>query len=315
MAKSQKTKPYRYKSTTPLHVNLKKNAALYLMVLPGFLLILVFSYFPMYGIVMAFQNFRPLDGFFGSEFVGLRHFQRIWSDMLFRRAFMNSLWLGIYSIIFAFPAPILLALLFNEIKHTKYKRIAQTVSYMPFFLSSVIVVGILRDMLGVSSGVVNIGLDAMGFNRIDFFLNPGWFRTLFIGSGIWMGVGYGSIIYLAAISGVNPELYESARIDGGNRLQQAVHITLPSILPTVTILFIFALGGILGNDWQRILLMYNPAIYSTADVVGTYVYRIGIEGGSASYAAAVGLSMSVIAVFFLTTTNYICKKLGETSLW
>jgi putative aldouronate transport system permease protein len=228
---------------------------------------------------------------------------------------MNSLWLGIYSIIFAFPAPILLALLFNEIKHNKYKRIAQTVSYMPFFLSSVIVVGLLRDMLGVTNGAVNIGLGAMGFNRIDFFLDPGWFRSLFIGSGIWMGVGYGSIIYLAAISGVSPELYESARIDGGNRLQQAVHITIPSILPTVIILFIFALGGILGNDWQRILLMYNPAIYSTADVVGTYVYRIGIEGGSASYAAAVGLSMSVISVFFLTATNFICKRLGETSLW
>jgi len=299
----------------PLMKNLKKNAGLYTMVLPGFVLILVFSYFPMYGIVMAFQNFRPLDGFFGSEFVGLRHFERIWTDVLFRRAFMNSLWLGIYSLIFSFPAPILLALLFNEIKHSKYKRFAQTVSYMPFFLSSVIVVGILRDMLGLSGGVVNHGLEALGFARIDFFLNPGWFRTLFIGSGIWMGVGFGTIIYLAAIAGVSPELYESARIDGGNRLQQAVHITIPSIFPTITILFIFAVGGILGNDWQRILLMYNPAIFSTADVVGTYVYRVGIEGGSASYASAVGLSMSIIGVFLLILTNYVTKKLGQTSLW
>ncbi|MCL2360244.1 MAG: ABC transporter permease subunit [Defluviitaleaceae bacterium] len=301
--------------SAPIMKNLKKNAALYTMVLPGFLLILIFSYFPMYGVVMAFQNFRPMDGFFGSEFVGLRHFERIITDTLFRRAFMNSLWLGLYSVIFAFPAPILLALLFNEIRHNKYKRFVQTVSYMPFFLSSVIVIGLLRDMLSVSSGVVNIGLDAMGFDRIDFFLRADWFRTLFIGSGIWQGVGYGSIIYLAAIAGINPELYEAARIDGGNRFRQAIHITIPSILPTVVILFIFAMGGILGNDWQRILLMYNPAIYSTSDVVGTYVYRIGIEGGSQSYAAAVGLGMSVISVVFLVITNYICKKLGETSLW
>jgi len=285
------------------------------MVLPGFLLILVFAYFPMYGVVMAFQNFRPLQGFFGSEFVGLRHFERIISDTLFRRAFMNSLWLGIYSLIFSFPAPIILALLFNEIKHGKFKRFAQTVSYMPFFLSTVIVIGLLRDMLSVSNGVVNIALDALGFSRIDFFLRPGWFRPLFIGSGIWQGVGYSSIIYLAAIAGINPELYEAAIIDGGNRFRQIIHITIPSILPTIIILFIFAMGGILGNDWQRILLMYNPAIYSTADVVGTYVYRIGIEGGSQSYAAAVGLGMSVIGVIFLVVTNYVCKKLGETSLW
>ena len=308
-------KPMGARRPSPLYKNLRKNAALYTMVLPGFVLILIFSYFPMYGVIMAFQNFRPMDGFFGSEFVGLRHFERIITDTLFRRAFMNSLWLGIYSIIFAFPAPILLALLFNEIRHSKYKRFAQTVSYMPFFLSTVIVVGLMRDMLSVSNGVVNIGLSAMGFDRIDFFLRAGWFRTLFIGSGIWQGVGYGSIIYLAAIAGINPELYESAVIDGGNRFRQAIHITIPSILPTVVILFIFSMGGILGNDWQRILLMYNPAIYSTADVVGTYVYRIGIEGGSQSYAAAVGLSMSVIGVVFLVVTNYVCKKLGETSLW
>ncbi|MCL2571123.1 MAG: ABC transporter permease subunit [Defluviitaleaceae bacterium] len=312
---AKKEKPYRYKSSTPLHINLKKNAALYLMVLPGVVLILIFSYFPMYGIVMAFQNFRPLDGFFGSQFVGLRHFRRLFEDLLFRRAFMNTLWLGVLSIVFTFPAPILLALSFNELKHNKYKRVAQTISYMPHFLSAVIVVGFLMDMLTVDGGVVNIWISALGFERINFFLLPEWFRPLFIGTSIWQGVGFSSIIYLAAIAGINPELYESADIDGGNRFQKAVYITIPSIMPTIVILFIFAMGGILGNDWQRILLMYNPAIFSTADVVGTYVYRIGIEGGHQSYAAAVGFTMSVISAAFLVATNYTARRLGETSLW
>lgn len=315
MAKQKVEEKFKYKSPTTLQKNLKKNIALYSMILPGFVLILVFSYFPMYGITMAFQNFRPNLGFFNSPFVGLVHFERIFSDVLFRRAFWNTLILGILTIIFSFPAPIILSLLFNEIKHSKYKKFAQTVSYMPFFLSTVIVIGLLRDMLSVSTGAVNIGLAALGFERINFFLRADWFRTLFIGTGIWQGVGYGSIIYLAAISGINPELYEAAIIDGANRFKQVIYITIPSILPTIVILFIFAMGGILGNDWQRILLMYNPAIYSTSDVVGTYVYRMGIEGASASYAAAVGFSMSLISVVFLVVTNYAAKKLGETSLW
>jgi len=300
---------------TPLGAYLKFNWQLYVMVLPGVAMFLIFSYFPMYGITMAFQQFKPVLGFFHSPWVGLLHFERIVSDPIFFRVFRNTLVLGAYSLIFSFPAPIILALLFNEIRHTLYKRVTQTISYMPFFLSTVIVVGLMRDLLSVNEGVVNEAVAALGFTKINFFVRSDWFRPLYIVSGIWQGVGYSSIIYLAAISGVNPELYEAAVIDGAGRLKQAMFITIPCILPTVTILLIFAVGGLIGADMQKVLLMYSEATYSTADVIGTYVFRTGIEGASQSYASAVGLFNSVISLFLLATTNYMAKRLGETSLW
>lgn len=294
---------------------IRAHFALYTMILPGFILFLVFAYFPMYGITMAFQDFKPTLGFFRSPYVGIKHFERLVSDPYFLKIFRNTVLLGLYSLIFGFPAPIILALLFNEIKHSGYKRVTQTISYMPHFLSTVIVIGLLRDLLTLNDGVINLLIDALGGKKIDFFTTARWFRTLYIGSGIWQGIGFSSIIYLAAISGVNPELYESAVIDGAGRLKQAFYITLPSILPTVVILFIFAIGGVLGNDFQKILLMYDPSTYSTADVIGTYVYRSGIEGASQSYSSAVGLFMALISLLILTITNKTAKKLGETSLW
>jgi len=270
----------------------------------------------MYGLVMAFQDFRPVSGFTGSDWAGLRHFQRILGDPLFHRAFMNNVRLGVLQLLISFPAPLVFALLLNEIRHNKYKRTIQTVSYMPFFLSTVIIIGLLRDMLSYSGGAVNLMLEWLGFARIDFFMRADLFRGIFISVGLWQSIGFGSILYLAAIAGVNPELYESARIDGANRLHMARHITIPGILPTFVILLILNIGTLLGNDWNTILLMYNPAIYSTADVVGTYVFRIGIEGfGHQSYAAAVGLSMSIIAVAMLSIANFIARRVGETSLW
>lgn len=298
-----------------LGVYLKANASLYAMVLPGFLILLVFSYFPMYGIVMAFQSFKPALGFFDSPYVGFRHFERLLNDKYFAMTFKNTLVLGIQTLLISFPAPILLALLLNEIPFSGFKRVVQTISYMPYFISTVIVVGILRDLLTLNDGVVNAILHSLGASKINFFSSANWFRPLYIGSGLWQGIGFSSIIYLAAISGVNPELYESAVIDGANRFKRALYITLPSILPTIVILFIFAVGGILGNDFQKILLMYSPAVYSTADVISTYVFRSGIEGASQSYASAVGLFMSVISLALLAAANYIARKTGETSLW
>lgn len=294
---------------------MRGHLALYTMLIPGFTMFLIFNYFPMYGITMAFQDFKPALGFFNSPYVGLKHFQRLVSDPYFPKLMRNTLLLGVYSLIFGFPAPILLALMFNEIRHSAYKRVTQTISYMPHFLSTVIVVGILRDMATLNDGIINVVIEALGGEKINFFSTASWFRTLYIGSGIWQGVGFSSIIYLAAISGVNPELYESAVIDGASRTKQAVFITLPSILPTIVILFIFAVGGVLGNDFQKILLMYTPATYSTSDVISTYVYRSGIEGSSQSYSAAVGLFMSVISLILLSTTNAVSRKVGETSLW
>jgi putative aldouronate transport system permease protein len=294
---------------------MRGHAALYSMLLPGFLMFLIFNYFPMYGITMAFQDFKPSLGFFRSPFIGLKHFERLISDPYFPKLLRNTILLGVYSLFFGFPAPILLALLFNEIKHTTYKRVTQTISYMPHFLSTVIVVGILRDMATMNDGIINMVIQNLGGQKINFFSTASWFRTLYIGSGIWQGVGFSSIIYLAAISGVNPELYESAVIDGASRTKQAVYITLPSILPTIVILFIFSVGGVLGNDFQKILLMYTPATYSTSDVISTYVYRSGIEGASQSYSAAVGLFMSLVSLLLLSATNSLSRKVGETSLW
>lgn len=299
----------------PFSKYIRTNFALYTMVLPGVILLVVFCYFPMYGITMAFQNFKPSLGFFGSPYVGLKHFIRLVTDPYFFLTFKNTILLGFYSLLFGFPAPIILALLFNEIKNSAFKRITQSISYMPYFLSTVIVVGIMRDMMTVNDGVVNNVIQALGGGKIDFFTSANWFRIIFISSGLWQGIGFSSIIYLAAISGVDPGLYESAVLDGASRFKQAVHITIPCILPTIVILFIFAVGGILGSDFQKILLMYNPSIYSTADVISTYIYRAGIEGASQSYSAAVGLFMSVISVVLLAITNFLAKRFGETSLW
>lgn len=299
-----------------LRANLRRNWTLYTMILPGIVLVAIFSYLPMYGIVMAFQRFRPAQGFFGSPWAEpwYRYFRQLVTDPYFFRVFGNTLKLGIYSFLWSFPAPILLAILFNEIRGSRFKRLAQTVSYMPHFLSSVIVIGLMRMLLSTGGPVATLW-GALGQSWNNPFADPGMFRTLYIGSGIWQGVGYSSIIYLAAISGVNPELYEAALIDGASRAQQIRHITLPSILPTMVILMIFAVSGIVGNDWQKILLIYNEATYETADVIGTYAYRMGIEGTSQSYAAAVNLFTTVLSFILLTVTNYVSRRVNETSLW
>jgi len=302
-------------NTMPFSSYIKASWPLYIMVLPGIISFIIFSYLPMYGLVMAFQNFKPALGYFNSPWIGFRNFERILTDPLFMRAFKNTLILGLQSLLIGFPAPILLALLFNEVKHSAYKRLTQTISYMPYFISTVIVIGIIRDLLGMNDGVINNIIASFGGAKISFFAEAQWFRPLYIISGIWQGIGYSSIIYLAAISGINPELYEAAVIDGAGRIKRVAHITIPGMLPTVTILLIFAVSGIIGSDFHKILLMYSPITYSTSDVISTYVYRVGLEGANPSYASAVGLFNSVIALFILAVTNLFAKKVGETSLW
>jgi len=293
----------------------KHNKALYAMVLPGLIITIIFKYLPFYGVAVSFENYNPIKGVFGSEWVGFSHFTTFFKDPYFFRLFKNTFLLGFYSLIFGFPAPIILALLFNEIKNATFKKITQTISYMPYFLSIVIVVGLLKDMISMSGGVINELIAALGFEKINFLVEPGFFRPLYTITGIWQGVGYGSIIYLGAISNINPELYESAVLDGASRFKQAIYITIPCIIPTIIVLFIFAVGGILGNDFQKILLMYNPSTYETADVISTYIYRQGILGASFSYASAVGLFSSVVSFVFLITANKLSQKISETSLW
>ncbi|MGI6172272.1 MAG: ABC transporter permease [Christensenellales bacterium] len=296
---------------------IKLNWILYVMLIPGLINLILFKYMPMYGIVVAFQDYTPKGGFLHSTFVGLKHFHKFFRDPFCWRVISNTFILGIESLIFSFPAPIILALLLNELNYPRFKKITQTISYMPHFLSVVIVVGMMKELFSMTDGPINAILEMLGFERQNFFMMPSAFRPLYIGSGIWQGVGYGSIIYLAAIAGINIEMYESAVLDGANRMQQIWYITLPSILPTVTILFIMAVGGILGNDYQKILLMYSPRTYATADVISTYVYRYGIEtaGNNLSYSSAVGLLTNVASLIFLVLTNWITGKLSDTSLF
>ena len=289
----------------------------YAMLIPGLLYVIIFKFLPMYGVVVAFQDYSPKGGFFGSTWVGLKHFRAFFRDPFCWRVLGTTCILGIESLIFSFPAPIILALLLNELRYPRFKKVVQTISYMPYFLSVVIVVGMMKEMFSMNNGVVNELLAALGLERQNFFMMPSAFRPLYIGSGIWQGIGYSSIIYLAAIAGINPEMYESAVLDGASRLKQIWYITLPSILPTISILFIMAVAGILGNDYQKILLMYSPRTYSTADVVNTYVSRYGIEtaGNHLSYSSAVGLLVNVVSLIFLFIANTVTGKLSETSLF
>lgn len=293
----------------------KLNMALYIMLIPGILNLIFFKYAPMYGLIVAFQNYKPKLGYLGSPFVGLKHFYAFFRDPFCWRIIRNTFILGIYSIIFGFPTPIILALLINELRYPRFKKVFQTISYMPHFLSVVIVVGLMMEIFNVDNGPINQLIQALGFKKISFFTGPQYFRSLYIGSGLWQGMGYSSIIYLAAIAGIDMEMYESAVLDGATRMQQIIHITLPSIAPTITILFIMNMGGIMGNDMQKILLMYNSRTYATADVVSTYVYRAGIEGSSFSYSTAVGFLMNIISLFFLAITNWVANHVGETSLF
>jgi putative aldouronate transport system permease protein len=266
---------------------------------------------------MAFQRFKPALGFFKSDWADpwYRYFKQLVTEPYFARVFRNTVVLGLETLLWTFPAPIILAILFNELKHPLFKRVTQTISYMPYFLSTVVVVGLMK-ILFATHGPVSVMLSQLGTDSwANPFMIPGAFRTMYIGSSIWTGVGYSSIIYLAAIAGTDQELYEAAKVDGANRFQQIVHITFPLILPTVVILLIFSVSGIIGSDTAKILLMYNPAVYETADVIGTYTFRVGIEGSSQAYAAAAGLFTSVLAFILLSITNFVARKVGETSLW
>ena len=294
--------------------NLAKQKYLLIMIVPGALVVLVFNYLPMYGVLTAFQDFRPIAGFFRSSWVGLKWFDTFFRNPYAYRLLRNTFLLGLYSLIFSFPAPLILALMLNETRNEGWKRTVQTISYLPHFISTVIIVGMLKEFTSLS-GIFNKILSLLGFDRILFFAESGWFRPLFVGSGIWQGVGWGTILFLAALSGVNPELYEVAVLDGANRWHKIRHIDLPTISGTVVILLVLSIGGILGTDFQKILLMYNPLTYETADVVGTYVYRQGIESARYSYAAAVGLFMSVISLVLLVMANYASRRVSETSLW
>ncbi|MGO4109814.1 ABC transporter permease [Paenibacillus sp. YAF4_2] len=287
---------------------------LYLMVLPGFLTVLIFCYFPMYGILIAFKDYSAAKGIMDSPWVGFKYFNTFFHDPMAFRVLKNTLLLGVFTLFWSFPAPIILALLFNELRNKRFKKVVQTVSYFPHFISVVIVAGMIKEFTA-RDGLFNDIISFFGGSPIMFLLEPDYFRTIFISSGIWQGIGFGTIIYLAALSGIDPTLYDVAEVDGANRWKKIVHITWPSLRSTTVILLIFAVGGVLGTDFQKIILLYSPETYSVADVIGSYVYRQGILGAQYEYTTAIGLFMSVISFIVLYLTNWISRKVSDTSLF
>ena len=285
------------------------------LLLPALAYYIVFHYLPMVGIVWSFQDFRIGRGFFNSEWVGFKWFIQFAKSHYFTRLIRNTVLLNLYSLLFGFPVPIFFAITLNEIKRRGFKRFTQTVSYLPNFISVVIVVGILTNFLSLRTGILNQFISNLGGQQINFWTNPKWFRTIFVSSGIWHSFGFSSIVYIAAISSVDQDLYEALEVDGGNKLRAIWHITLPGIKSTIMILLILNLGSMFSSSVEKVILIYSESTYETADVIGTFVYRSALTNSAYSYATAVGLFVSVINFILLAVVNKISKHVSEVSLW
>jgi putative aldouronate transport system permease protein len=297
-----------------LRQDLRRNINIYIIVLPVVLYYLVFHYFPMYGALIAFKNFRPSLGVWGSDWVGFKHFVEFFGSYYFFRLLKNTLLLSVYNLVFGFPAPIILALLLNELRVSWYKRLVQTITYIPHFISIVIISGIIVNFVK-QDGIISLLTSKLSNYDGNLLLEPKYFRSIYVVSGIWQNVGWNSIIYLAALSGINFELYEAARIDGAGRWRQTWYITLPSLLPTIVILLILQIGNLMNIGFEKVMLLYNPRIYDTADVISTFVYRRGILEAQYSFSAAVGLFNSVINCMLVILANQFSKRMTENSLW
>lgn len=291
---------------------------LHLLALPGVLFYLIFRYMPMYGVLIAFKDFRGIGGFWGifsAEWAGVEHFKRFFDSIYFFRLLSNTLIISTYRLIFGFPLPILLALMLNEVRFSRFKRVAQTITYMPHFLTWVVVAGLLTSLLSPSAGPVNELFRMFGLKEIFFLSDRKYFRAILVLSDIWKNLGWGSIIYLAAIAGIDVQLYEAAVIEGANRFQRIRFITLPCIREVIAILLILNIGRIMSENFEQILNLYNESVYEVSDVFETYVYRMGIVNGQFAYTAAVNLFKSVVSLFLVIGTNRIAKKLGSEGLW
>lgn len=288
--------------------DLYKDRILLLIILPGVLYFAIFCYGPMYGILMAFKDYNVTKGIWGSPFAGLKHFRELIDSIYFGRLVKNTFLLSIEQLVFSFPVPIIFALLLNELHSSGLKRVAQTATYLPHFVSMVVVVGIMRNLLAEDGGVITQLLSMAGVAPRNYFNLPSAFRSLYVGSGIWQEFGWNSIIYLAAMSSINPELYESAEMDGAGRWKQLFYITIPSIAPTIILLLVLNMGNMLNIGYEKVILMYNTATYETADIFSTYVYRKGLLNAQYSFASAVGLANSLINIAILLSVNKIAKK-------
>jgi putative aldouronate transport system permease protein len=293
---------------------LRRDWQLYSLLLLPVLFLLLFRYVPMLGNVIAFRRFRPGGSIFGDEWVGMRYVELFINDAKFWDVFQNTVVLGGLTLLIVFPLPIVLALLLNEVRRSWFKRLAQTISYLPHFMSIVIIAGMVIQIFSVQ-GTVNQIVEAVGGDPVGFIQRPEWFRAIYISSEAWQTVGWGTILYLAALTTIDASLYEASRIDGANRWKQTWHITLPGIRPTMITLLILNIGSFMAVGFEKVLLLYNPLTYPTADVISTYLYRIGIESGNFSYATAIGLFESIIGLTLILSANAISRRAVGTSLW
>jgi putative aldouronate transport system permease protein len=292
-----------------------RNYQLYLFLLPTILYFLIFKYAPMYGIQIAFKNFIAPKGIWGSAWVGFQHFERFFSSYQFGTLLWNTISLNIYSLLIAFPLPIILALLMNQFPSQRYRRLVQTVIYAPTFISTVVLVGMIYIFLSPRTGIVNNLLVLLGAEPIHFMARADWFPSIYVFSGAWQGTGFATIVYMAALIGIDPSLHEAAIMDGANKWQRIRHIDLPSIMPTIVILFILAVGNIMNVGFEKVLLMQTPLNLGTSQVIQTYVYDVGLVRAQYSFAAAVGLFNAVINLILLLSFNWIARRTTKTSLW
>lgn len=294
--------------------DLRKHAFLYLLFLPVIAYYLLFCYRPMYGAQIAFRNYMPKKGILGSPWVGLKYFESFFASIYIGRLLRNTLLISLYGIAFAFPVPIAFAILLNELRYEPFKRVVQTASYLPHFLSLIVVCGMIREFTG-SAGMIGQLTGLLGGQPQTLLLYPQNFRSIYIFSDIWQGTGWGSIIYLAALTAIDPAYYDAARVDGAGRFRQMWHVTLPALLPTIVVLLILRCGSIMSVGYEKIILLYNDNIMETADVISTFIYRRGLINMDYSYSAAVGLFNSLVNVLILVCANAFSRRVSENSLW
>lgn len=288
---------------------------LLLLLLPGFIYYVIFKYIPMYGIIISFKNYDFMRGIGGSPWVGLKYFKEFFDSPYVWRIIRNTFTLSFCNLIFGFPMPIIFALLLNELKSSKLKKLTQTISYLPYFLSTVVVIGLLQQIVSPTSGIINAIRNKMGLESINFFMMKEYFVPMYVLTDIWQTMGYNAIIYISALSGIDAALYEAARIDGAGRFRCLWNITLPMLVPTISILLILRLGHLMDVGYEKVLLMYNPSIYETSDIISTFVYRTGIQSANYSFASAVGLLNSLVAVVLIVVSNTVSNKLSGDGLW
>ena len=292
----------------------QKNRSLYLLFLPVLVYYVIFHYGPMFGLIISFENYKPALGFFGSKFVGLKHFKAFFHDYYFTRVLINTIRIAVLNLVFTFPMPIILALMISELRTRAYSRTVQTITYIPHFVSIVVIVSIMKDLTN-QGGAINLFLEKFGWKSVSMLNDKAYFLPLYIISNIWQNMGWNSIIYLSALLAIDAELYEAAEIDGAGKFRQMISVTLPCLLPTIVIMLIMQIGKMFNVGYEKILLMYNPLTYEVADVISTYVYRKGLLEMNWSYSAAVGMFNSIVSFMLVWGANKFSKKVAGSSLW